>query len=66
MEEKICAVLKVRVNQDCMIQRCIDNTKWPKRKENKLGILEIYTYCQKFQQRAWDPGKSPARVTINL
>ena len=30
-----------------MRQRYNDNTKRPKPKENKLGILKIYAFCQK-------------------
>ena len=35
-----------------MRQRYNDNTKIPKQKENKLGILKIYAFCQKIQQTA--------------
>ena len=40
-----------------MAQRYNDNTKRPKSKENQLGILKIYEFCQKFQQRASGPGE---------
>ena len=32
-----------------------DNTKRPKPKENQLGILKIYAFSQKIQQRVLDP-----------
>ena len=32
-----------------MRQKYNDNTKRPKPKENKLGILKIYAFCQKIQ-----------------
>ena len=32
-----------------------DNTKRPKWKENQLGVLEIYIFCWKIQQRALGP-----------
>ena len=38
-------------------QRYSDNTKRPKPKENQLGILKIYAFCQKIQQRASGPGE---------
>ena len=34
-----------------------DNTKKPKPKENQLGILKIYAFCQKIQQKTSDPGE---------
>ena len=30
---------------------------WPKPKENQPGILKIYAFCQKIQQRASGPGE---------
>ena len=36
---------------------------WPNPKVNQLGILKIYTFCKKIQQRASGPGESVARVT---
>ena len=33
------------------------------RKKNQLGILKIYAFCQKNQQRASGLGESPAVVT---
>ena len=38
-----------------MTQRYNDNTKRPKPKENQLGILKIYAFCQKFQQSTSGP-----------
>ena len=46
-----------------MSQRCNDNTKSPKLKEKQLGILKIYTFCQKIQQRVSGPGESASGVT---
>ena len=46
-----------------MSQRYNDNTKRSKPKENQLGILKIYAFCQKIRQRASGPGDSAA-VTI--
>ena len=43
-------------------QRDSDNTKRPKPKENQLGILKIYAFCQKIQQIATSPGESDAGV----
>ena len=40
-----------------------DNIKRQEPKENQLGILKIYTFCQKVQQRALGPGQSTAGVT---
>ena len=45
-----------------MSQRYRDNTKRPNRKENQLGILRMYAFCQKIQQTALDPGESAAGV----
>ena len=39
-----------------MGQRYNDNTKWPKLRENQLGILETYALCLKIQQSASGPG----------
>ena len=49
-----------------MSPRYIDYTKRPKLKENQLGILKIYAFCQKIRQRALFPGESAAGVTICL
>ena len=40
-----------------MSQRYNDNTKRPKLKENQLGILKVYVFCQKIQQGATGPGE---------
>ena len=37
-------------------QRYNDNTKWPKLRENQLGILKTYALCLKIQQSASGPG----------
>ena len=39
------------------------NTKRPKPKENQLGILKIYAFCWKIQQRASGPVESTIGVT---
>ena len=41
-----------------MSQRYNDKTKRPKPKENQLGNLKIYAFCQKIQQRASGSGES--------
>ena len=46
-----------------MSQRYNENIKRPKPKENQLGILNIYAFCQKIQQRESGPGESAAGVT---
>ena len=46
-----------------MSQRYHDNINRQKPKENQLGILKIYAFCQKIQQRASGPGESAAWVT---
>ena len=40
-----------------MRQRYNDHTKRPKPKENQLGILKIYAFCQKIQQKTSGPGE---------
>ena len=40
-----------------------DNTERPKLKENQLGVLKIYAFCQRIQQRTSGPGESAAGVT---
>ena len=47
-----------------MRQRYNDNTKRPKPNKNKLGILQIYAFCQKIQQRASGTGENAAGVTL--
>ena len=46
-----------------MSQRYNDKTKRPKSQDAQLGILKIYTFCQKIQQRALVLGDSGAGVT---
>ena len=46
-----------------MRQRCNDKTKRPKPKENQPGMLKIYAFCQKIQQRFSCPGRSAAGFT---
>ena len=43
-----------------------DNAERPKPKENQLGILKIYAFCQKIQQSASGPGESIAGFCIYL
>ena len=45
-----------------MSHRCSGKTKRPKPKENQLGILKIYLFCRKIQQRASGLGESDAEV----
>ena len=40
-----------------MSQRYNYNTKSPKPKENQWGILKMYAFCQKIQQRASGPDR---------
>ena len=40
-----------------MRQRYNNNTKRPRPKENQLGILKIYTFWQKIQQKTSGPGE---------
>ena len=49
-----------------MSQTYHDNIKKPKLQDTQLGILKIYAFCQKIQQRASCPGESPAGVTQYL
>ena len=41
----------------------IMKTRRPKPKENHVGILKIYAFCRKIQQRASDPGESAAGLS---
>ena len=43
-------VLKLRVKQVTNKSKYNGNTKRPKPKENKLGILKVYVFCQKFSR----------------
>ena len=46
-----------------MSQRYNYKTKRSKPKENQLGIIKIYAFCWKNQQRSSSPGESAAGVT---
>ena len=46
-----------------MRQRYHDNVKREKPKENQLGIIKIYTFCQEIQQKTSGPGESTGGVT---
>ena len=46
MEVHIYSSIKAIVATD-IVNRYSDDTKRPKLKENQLGILKIYTFCQK-------------------
>ena len=56
-------VLKLKIKQVTYESKLNDNIKRPKPEENQLGILKIYTFCWKIQQRASGPGESAADVT---
>ena len=45
-----------------MSQRYNDNIKRPKLQDIQLGILKIYAYFRKIQQRVSGPGASTAGV----
>ena len=47
-----------------MSQRYNGDTKRPKPKEIQLGILKIYAFCWKIQQRALGPGESCCKVSV--
>ena len=49
-----------------MSQTYNDNIKRPKPQDTQLGILNIYAFCRKIQQKASGPGKSDAGVTQYL
>ena len=54
--------MEVHIYSSVMRQRQ-NNTRRPKSKENQLGILKIYAFCQKIQQRASGPEESTSGVT---
>ena len=54
-------VLKLRVKQIIYSQR-YDSIKRPKLQDTQLGILRIYAFCQKIQQRAAGPGESTVGI----
>ena len=64
MEVHLYSSIKAIVATD--IVRYSDNTKRPKSKENQLGILKIYAFCQKIQQRASGSGENTAWLHIYL
>ena len=49
-----------------MSQRYNDNPKRPTLKVNQLGILKIYVFCPKIQQRALGSRESTAGVTVSI
>ena len=49
-----------------MSQRHNDNPIRLTVKQNQPGILKIYTFCQKIQQRAVGPGESTVGVTVSI
>ena len=53
---------KATTQADNMSQRYNDNTKRPKPKDTLLGILTIYAFYCKIQQRASGPGESASGV----
>ena len=65
MEVHIYSSIKAIVATD-IVNRYSDDTKRPKLKENQLGILKIYTFCQKIQQKVSGPGESSAWLHIFL
>ena len=62
MEEPIYSV-KAKSQSGNMSQRYNDNIKRPKLQDTQLGILKIYVFCQKIQQRVSGPGESAGDVT---
>ena len=65
MEVHIYSSIKAIVATD-IVNRYSDDTKRPKLKENQLGILKIYTFCQKIQQKVSGPGESSVWLLIFL
>ena len=59
MEVYIYNSIKAIVATD-IVKDIMTTQKKPKSKENQLGILKIYAFCQKIQQRASGPGESTA------
>ena len=49
-----------------MSERYNDNTERLRLKENQLGILKVYAFCEKIQQRASSPEESAAGLHIYL
>ena len=46
-----------------MSQTCNDNIKRAKLQNAQLGIVRIYAFCWKIQQRVFGPGEGAAGVT---
>ena len=63
MEVHICCSVNAKSQADNICVRYNDNTIRPKSKENQLGILKIYAFFQKIQQRASGSRESAAGVT---
>ena len=57
MEVHIYSSVNVKSQAGNMRQRYNNNTKRPKPKEDQLGILKIYAFCQKIQQKTLGPGE---------
>ena len=49
-----------------IVKDIVTTQKKPESKENQLGILKIYAFCQKIQQRASGPGESTAWLHIYI
>ena len=65
MEVYIYNSIKAIVATD-IVRDIVTTQKKPETKENQLGILKIYAFCQKIQQRASGPGESTAWLHIYL
>ena len=65
MEVYIYNSIKAIVATD-IVRDIATTQKKPETKENQLGILKIYAFCQKIQQRASGPGESTAWLHIYL
>ena len=65
MQVYIYNSIKAMVATD-IVKDIVTTQKKPKSKENQLGILKIFAFCQKIQQRASGPGESTAWLHIYL
>ena len=65
MEVYIYNSIKAIVATD-IVKDIMTTQKKPKSKENQLGILKIFAFCQKIQQRASGPGESTAWLHIYI
>ena len=65
MEVYIYNSIKAIVATD-IVKDIVTTQKKPELKENQLGILKIYAFCQKIQQSASGPGESTAWLHIYL